>query len=81
MAGISAIGLGAYINRLSYSTGGQPLTPATKAKLEAMGIDTTNIKTEAEGKAILAAAMAERSNSAEKTKQPPKRRNYNDSYS
>lgn len=32
------------------------LTPETKAKLEALGIDTTNIKTEAEGQAILKAA-------------------------
>lgn len=29
------------------------LTPATKAKLEALGVDTTNIKTEAEGQRIL----------------------------
>ena len=70
MAGISAISLGAYINNLSFAMGGQPLTPATKAKLEALGIDTTNIKTEAEGKAMLIAAQAERSNSAQKSKQP-----------
>ena len=72
MAGISAIGLIGYMNRLSYSTGGQPLTPATKAKLEALGIDTSNIKTEAEGKARLIAAQAERSSSAEKTSKSSK---------
>ena len=68
MAGISAIGLGAYINRMSHATGGQPLTHATKAKLEALGVDTTNIKTEAEGKAMLIAVQAERSDSVQKSK-------------
>lgn len=45
----------ANLTNIAYS-GDTKLTAATKAKLEALGIDTTNIKTEAEGQAILKAA-------------------------
>lgn len=72
MAGISAVSLGAYMNRLSFSSGGQPLTAATKAKLRALGIDISNIKTEAEGKAKLMAAQVERSSSAGASKKVKK---------
>lgn len=39
------------------STTATALTSATKAKLEALGIDTTNIKTEADGQSALIAAQ------------------------
>ena len=53
MAGISAIGMIGFFNRMSSAFQGQQLTPATKAKLEALGVDTSWIKTEAEGRAKL----------------------------
>lgn len=43
----------------------QPLTAATKQQLEALGIDTTGIKTEAQGQAALFSAQAS-SSSAQK---------------
>ena len=53
------------INILTYSLGNanggqQPLTAATKAKLQALGVDTKYIRTETEGQSKLRLAQAER---------------------
>lgn len=56
----NSIGVANIANMINFGSGNSTatLTAATKAKLEALGIDTTNIKTEAEGQAILKAAEA-----------------------
>jgi len=43
---------------LSVSSIQQPLTPETKSKLENLGIDTTNIKTETQGQEALQSAQS-----------------------
>lgn len=55
---ISAVSASATSNTSSSSSSSTKLTDATKAQLEALGIDTTNITTEADGQAALKAAEA-----------------------
>lgn len=54
---ISAIG-NSSSGSISNNSGSTKLTEETKKKLQALGIDTSNIKTEAEGQAALKEAMA-----------------------
>ena len=58
MAGIYPINL--LIYSFSSPYGGQPLTYATKSKLQALGVETRYIRTEAEGQQKLRIAEAER---------------------
>lgn len=67
MSGISAVSMIGYMNNVSAIYQGQRLSAATKAKLEALGINTSNIKTEAEGKIKLQEALLERASQNEKT--------------
>jgi len=59
MTGISPISALSFIQS-NFATS-DTLTAATRAKLVMVGIDTTNIKTESEGRAILMRAMAQES--------------------
>lgn len=55
---ISSVSTTSSLNSLSSaSTANQPLTAATKAKLDALGVDTTSIKTETQGQVALSAAQ------------------------
>jgi hypothetical protein len=57
----------------SISSVQQPLTPETKSKLENLGIDTTNVKTEAQGKAILQSVQSsQQGQEAQNTQKPQK---------
>ena len=67
MSGISAVSMIGYMNNISAIYQGQRLSAATKAKLEALGINTSNIKTEAEGKIKLQEVLLERASKHEKT--------------
>lgn len=68
MSGIGAVSMINYMNRMSAAFQGQKLTAATKAKLEALGVDTSTIKTEAEGRMKLQQVLTEKSHGAEKSK-------------
>lgn len=62
------------LSSLTQASQANKLTEATKQKLEALGVDTTNIKTEAQGQALLAAVQkAQKAKNAQKTQQvqPP----------
>ncbi|MCR4881288.1 MAG: hypothetical protein K6A44_04975 [bacterium] len=72
MAGISAVNMLGYMNKLSAAFQGQPLTPATKAKLTALGYDTSSIKTEAEGRMKLQELLLDKTQSSDKTKKTNK---------
>lgn len=64
---VSSIGSIGSINSAYNVYGAQPLTPQTKAQLEALGINTTNITTEAQGQAALKASQG--SQQAQNTQQ------------
>ena len=72
MAGVSAVSMIGYMNNISVAYGGQKLSAATKAKLEALGVDTRNIKTEAEGKMKLREIQIEGTNIVSGTKNTKK---------
>ena len=72
MAGVSAVSLIGYMNMLSSAYQGQKLSRATKAKLEALGVNTFGIKTEAQGRMKLQEVNIDRSNRTEKSKKSSK---------
>jgi len=60
MSGISAVSMIRFVYSNSASFGTEKLTPETKAKLVALGVDISSVKTEREGKMKLREAQMER---------------------
>ncbi len=68
MSGIQAIDMLNYYNMTNMRFGQKKLTPLTRSKLTALGVDTHFIKTESEGLLKLREAETERTNSKNKNK-------------
>jgi hypothetical protein len=67
MVSISSVSSVSSASSTSQTTSIQRLSDETKRKLEALGVDTSNIKTEAEGLAALANAQASAVHSSQRT--------------